>query len=74
MKSMKWIVLEEDPRPDNYIVIMETEKDRKLQLEKKPCSIFSSCNEAMIRARELRSLYKVTNIRLFRQEGSSAVV
>ena len=73
MKSLKWIVLEEDPKPDNYIAIMETEMDRKLQLEKKNCSIFTSCNEAMIRARELRSLYKVTNIRLFRQEGISAM-
>jgi hypothetical protein len=68
---MKWIVLEENPQPDNYIAVMASDENRSLQLEKKPCSIFDSCEKAMNRARELRAKYKVRNIRLFRQEGIS---
>jgi hypothetical protein len=71
---MKWIVLEENPRPDNYIAIMAAEEDRKLQIEKKPCSIFDSCDKAMYRARELRQKYKVSSIRLFQQDGVSVTV
>ncbi|MCZ8214643.1 MAG: hypothetical protein O9262_00310 [Cyclobacteriaceae bacterium] len=71
---MKWIVLEENPMPDNYIAIMAAEADRILQLEKKQCSVFDSCDKAMERARELRQKYKVPSIRLFQQEGISALV
>jgi hypothetical protein len=71
---MKWIVLEENPMPDNYIVIMAAEEDRTLQIEKKPCSTFDSCDKAMERARELRQKYNVSSIRLFQQEGISALV
>ena len=70
---MKWIVLEENPMPDNYIAIMAAEESRVLQLEKKPCSIFDTCDKAMDRARELRQKYKVPNIRLFHQDGVSAL-
>lgn len=31
---MKWIVLEENPKPDNYIAILAAEEDRRLQIEK----------------------------------------
>jgi hypothetical protein len=71
---MKWIVLEENPMPDNYIAIMAAEADRTLQLEKKQCSVFDSCDKAMDRARELRQKYKVPSIRLFQQDGISALV
>jgi hypothetical protein len=62
---MKWIVLEENPQPDNYIAIMTTEEGRVLQVESKPCSTFSSSEEAMNRARYLREKYKVNYIRIF---------
>jgi hypothetical protein len=71
---MKWIVIEENPKPDNYIAVIATEPDRKLKIEKKPCSVFQSLERAMSRARELREQYKVRNIRLFQQEGTSAFV
>lgn len=71
---MKWIVLEENPLPDNYIVVMAAEDNRTLQIEKKQCSIFDSCEKAMDRARELRQQYKVPSIRLFHQDGISALV
>lgn len=74
MNTLKWVVLEEDPKPDTYIAIMATESDRQLGLEKKACSIYASCEKAMERARELREHYKVKSIRLFQQEGISAIL
>jgi hypothetical protein len=74
MNSIKWIVLEEDPKPDTYIAIMATASDRKLGLERKACSIYASCEKAMERARELREFYKVKSIRLFQQDGLSAIL
>jgi hypothetical protein len=74
ISNMKWIVLEENPMPDNYIAIMAADSQRITTLEKKPCSVYTSCEKAMQRARELRDLYKVKSIRLFQQEGLSSLV
>jgi phage regulator Rha-like protein len=62
---MKWIVLEENPQPDNYIAVMVTEQERILQVESKPCSTYSSNDEALDRARYLREKYEVRYIRIF---------
>lgn len=68
---MKWIVLEENPMPDNYIAVLATEPDRKLMFERQPHSVFDSIDAAMERARELRRRYNVRSIRLFQPEGYS---
>ncbi len=62
---MKWIVLKENPQPDNYIAIMVAEEGRTLQVESKPCTTFKSSHEAIDYARLLREQYKVMNIRIF---------
>jgi hypothetical protein len=62
---MKWIVLEENPQPDNYIAVMVTEEGRVLQIENLRCSRFSSNDEALHRARYLRRKYDVKHIRIF---------
>jgi hypothetical protein len=71
---MKWIVLEENPQPDNYIAVMVAEESRVLRAESKPCSIFKSSDEAILHARQLREQHKVRNIRIFYMESSSAFV
>jgi hypothetical protein len=71
---MKWIVLEENPQPDNYIAVMVADESRVLRTESKPCAIFKSSDEAILHARQLRELYKVRNIRIFYMESSSAFV
>jgi hypothetical protein len=48
---MKWIVLEENPQPDNYIAVMVAEENRVLRAESKPCAIFKSSDEAILHAR-----------------------
>jgi hypothetical protein len=69
---MKWVVLEEDPKPDEYIAIMVTDEIRKLQLEQKAHSIFSTSDEAVRRARIVRDLFGVKTIRIFHWESYSS--
>lgn len=69
---MKWIVLEENPKPDNYIAVMVAEEGRTLRAESKPCATFKSSNEAICYARQLREQYQVRNIRIFYVESTSS--
>jgi hypothetical protein len=71
---MKWIVLEENPKPDLYIAIIAVDDGRFVEVEKKPCSVFKTNEEALIRARELRSFFNVRNIRIFFVDGHSSIV
>ncbi|MBY0434468.1 MAG: hypothetical protein K2U26_10195 [Cyclobacteriaceae bacterium] len=71
---MKWVVLEENPKPDNYIAVMVVNEERSLLLEKKPCSVFMQGEPAMERARMLRDQFKVRSIRVFHWEGHSQIV
>ncbi len=71
---MKWIVLEENPKPDLYIAVIAVNEERILKVERKPCSIFLTREEALVRARALRDIFKVKNIRIFYMEGNSAFI
>ncbi len=69
---MKWIVLEENPKPDQYIAIIATDEQRQLKVESKPYSKFLTSDEALVRARQLRDEFRVKSIRIFYMEGHSA--
>ncbi len=69
---MKWVVLEENPKPDEYIAVMVTDENRKLQLQGKASSTFLNEAEAMNRARELRDAFGVKMIRIFHWESHSS--
>lgn len=71
---MKWIVLEENPKPDLYIAVIAVDEERILKVERKPCSIFLTSDEALIRARQLQEFFKVKSIRIFYMDGNSAFV
>lgn len=71
---MKWIVLEENPKPDQYIAVIAVDEERLLRIESKPCSKFQTSDEALVRARELRNLYNVKSIRMFYLDGDSSFV
>jgi hypothetical protein len=71
---MKWIVLEENPKPDQYIAIIAADEERYLKIEGKPCSIFRTSDDALVRARELRTIFNVRNIRIFFIEGHSQII
>jgi hypothetical protein len=71
---MKWIVLEENPKPDLYIAVIAVDEERILKVESRPCSVFLTSDEALVRARQLRDIFKVRNIRIFYMEGNSAFV
>jgi hypothetical protein len=42
---MKWIVLEKNSQPDNYIAVMVAEEERILRAESKPCAVFKSSDQ-----------------------------
>ncbi|MBX2964098.1 MAG: hypothetical protein KF687_16415 [Cyclobacteriaceae bacterium] len=62
---MKWIVLEENPKADNYIAVVLSDRFKKLQVEKKAHAVFENVDDALKRARELRNIYGVKTIKLF---------
>ena len=66
---MKWIVFEENPRPDNYVAVIITEPMKKLKIEALPHSVFSDGDEALAKARQLRDHYGVKMIRIFQSES-----
>ncbi len=68
---MKWIVMEENPKPDQYIAVIAVDEERLLRIESKPCSKFETSDEALVRASELRKKYNVKSIRMFYLEGNS---
>jgi hypothetical protein len=71
---MKWIVLEENPQPDNYIAVMVADEGRVLRAESKPCATFTSSDDALVHARFLRTRFNVRSIRIFYMESNSAFV
>jgi len=68
---MKWVVIEENPKPDNYIAVVVTEAMRKLKIESQAHSVYDNVDEALARARELRTQYGVRLIRIFQSESHS---
>jgi hypothetical protein len=70
---MKWIVFEENPKPDNYIAVVALEEGRVLASERNPCSTFKTKEEALVRAYELRKQYNLKRVRIFYSEGNSAI-
>lgn len=73
-RNMKWIVLEENPKPDLYISVISVDEDRATKIESKPCSIYKTSDEALARARKLRDIFKVRSIRVFHLDGNSAFI
>lgn len=70
--NWKWIVLEEDPRPDEYIAVIAVNEERLVKMEMKPRTVFETSEEALKRARLLRECFNVKGIRIFFEEGNSA--
>lgn len=68
---MKWVVLEENPKPDNYIAVVITETMKKLKIESQAHSVYNDGDEALARARELRDQFGVRLIRIFHSESHS---
>ncbi len=68
---MKWVVLEENPKPDEYIAIMVTDDIQKLQIEEKAHSVFSNGEDALKRALELKVYFGVKTTRIFQWESHS---
>lgn len=71
---MKWIVFEENPKPDQYIAVVALEEGRILASQRNPHSIFKSKEEALIRANQLREQYGVKRVRIFYSEGNSSIL
>jgi hypothetical protein len=71
---MKWIVLEENPKPDQYIAVIAVDEERFLRIESKPCSKFLTSDEALVRARQLKEMFNVKSIRIFYMEGNSSFI
>lgn len=71
---MKWIVLEENPKPDNYIAVVLAENEKRLQLQNRPHSVFADRDLALTRAQELRAFFGVRSIRVFQSEGCSYTI
>lgn len=69
---MKWIVIEENPKPDNYIAVVLSERPTRLKIEKQAHSVFEDSEQALERARQLREHYGVRTIRIFHYDGTSA--
>lgn len=66
---MKWIVIEENPKPDNYIAVVLTETVKKLRIESRAHSVYDDGEEALARARKLRDQFGVPVIRIFHNES-----
>lgn len=68
---MKWVVIEENPKPDNYIAVVLTEAVKKLRIESRAHSVHSDGERALARARELRDQFGVRMIKVFHSESES---
>jgi hypothetical protein len=73
-KTWKWVVMEENPKPDEYIAVIAVDEDRLPQLEQRPCSMYENSEQALVRARLLREYFNVRSIRIFYLEGNSAIL
>jgi hypothetical protein len=68
---MKWVVLEENPKPDNYIAVVRTDTMKKLQIQSRAHTVYDDGDEALARARQLRDQFGVCIIRIFHSESHS---
>ncbi|MCU0384007.1 MAG: hypothetical protein MUF68_08055 [Cyclobacteriaceae bacterium] len=69
--NTNWIVIDENPRPDNYIAILESEiniNDRKISCKHIVCV---SKEEAILTAYKLKKKYDSDRIKLFSKNGIS---
>jgi|JI10StandDraft_1071094.scaffolds.fasta_scaffold673846_2 hypothetical protein len=71
---MRWIVFEENPKPDQYIPVVALEEGRVLSALRNPYSAYKTKAEAIARAQQLRDQYNVKSIRIFYSEGNSATL
>ncbi|CAN5236582.1 hypothetical protein BH09BAC3_BH09BAC3_23820 [soil metagenome] len=71
---LKWIVLDENPKPDNYIAIIMSDEARKLKIHIKACSIFDEEYKAICHAKDLRKQHNVKSIRIFYIDGCSKII
>ena len=72
---MKWIVLEDNPKPDNYIGIIMLSDGQPASIDKNtPYSVFFDRQAAISRAFELKERYQVKGIRIFYPEGNSGKI
>jgi hypothetical protein len=62
---MKWIVVEDNVQADQYVPVMVVDRERKLNMERRPCAVFYTADEAMAYARKLRDALKARSIKLF---------
>jgi hypothetical protein len=70
---MKWVVVEENPKPDNYIVVILTDTTRKLHLQARAHTVYDDGDRALARARQLRDQFGVRIIRIFQNDGPTMV-
>jgi hypothetical protein len=68
---MKWIVIEENPKPDDYIAIMVANEVDQLHIEEKAYSVFFTGEEAMSRSILLKQKFGAKTTRIFHWEGHS---
>ena len=68
---MKWIVIEGDPRPDDYIATIVVKDREVLFAPQVEHSIFEDKEAALCKAFELKKRYQVKGIRIFYPEGHS---
>ncbi|MEQ8808082.1 MAG: hypothetical protein RIE59_03355 [Imperialibacter sp.] len=68
---MKWIVIEENPKPDDYIAIMVANEVDQLHIEEKAYSVFGTGEEAISRSMLLKQKFGTKTTRIFHWEGHS---
>lgn len=61
---MKWIVLEGHETKNTFIAVVGVPNSRKLVCEKEPCRYFSSKDEALKHARQLKHDMNVNQIKV----------
>jgi len=67
-------VLEKDPIQDNSITIMGTSKKLILKVLEKRYSVFTSEQDAIKRAREVGTHFKVKNIKMFYMDAHDEMI
>ena len=73
-RSMKWIIIEDDPRPDDYIAALVVRDQKVLFAPLVRHSVFEDKESAMSKATELKKRYRAKGIRIFYPEGHSEKV
>ncbi|MCU0321035.1 MAG: hypothetical protein MUE72_01390 [Chitinophagaceae bacterium] len=68
--SVRWLVIDENPKPDNYIPIFETTSKTILYSEKSN-KVYDDKNDAIKQAQTLKDKYNVSRIKIFLANGLS---